>query len=155
MGIFETITGLPLHPLVIHAVVLLVPLLVLAGIVYALVPRLRGRIGWVAVLLALAGVGSTLLAKLSGDAFRRRIVRKHMANQEILVKIDSHRSLGTTTLYLTIALAVVVLLLVLLRTLPRGASMALSVITVVLGLVTVYYVYRTGDAGARIVWTGY
>ena len=73
MGIFETITGLPLHPLVIHAVVLLVPLLVLAGIVYALVPRLRGRIGWVAVLLALAGVGSTLLAKLSGDAFRRRI----------------------------------------------------------------------------------
>ncbi|TMM36369.1 MAG: hypothetical protein E6F99_15395 [Actinobacteria bacterium] len=155
MGIFETITGLPLHPLVIHAVVVLVPLLVLAGIVYALVPRLRGRTGWVAVLLALAGVGSTLLAKLSGDAFRRRIVRKHMANQEILVKIDSHRSLGTTTLYLTIALAVVVLLLVLLRTLPRGASMALSVITVVLGLVTVYYVYRTGDAGARIVWTGY
>ena len=140
----------------IHAVVVLVPLLVLAGIVYALVPRLRGRTGWVAVLLALAGVGSTLLAKLSGDAFRRRIVRKHMANQEILVKIDSHRSLGTTTLYLTIALAVVVLLLVvLLRTLPRGASMALSVITVVLGLVTVYYVYRTGDAGARIVWTGY
>ncbi len=155
VAIFETITGLPLHPLVIHAVVVLVPLLVLAGLAYALVPRLRGRIAWVTVLLALAGVGSTLLAKLSGDAFRRRIVRKHLASQEILVKIDSHRSLGTTTLYLTIALAVVVLALVLLRNVPRGASVVLAVLTVGLGLVTVYYVYRTGDAGARIVWTGY
>jgi uncharacterized membrane protein len=155
VGIFETIAGLPLHPLVIHAVVVFVPLLVLAGIAYALVPRLRSRIGWVAVLLALVAVGATLLAKLSGDAFRRRIVHKHLASPAILVKIDSHRSLGTTTLYLTIALAIVVLALILLRNLPQGASIALSVITVGLGLVTAYYVYRTGDAGARIVWTGY
>ena len=97
-----------------------------------------------------------LLAKLSGDAFRRRIVAKHLASQAILVKIDNHRSLGTITLYLTIALAVVVLALVLARTMPRGAAVVvLNVITVVLGLVTIYYVYPTGDAGGRIVWTGY
>ena len=155
MRIFETITGLPLHPLVIHAVVLLVPLLALAGFAYVLVPRLRGRIGWLSVLLALAAPAVTLVAKISGDAFRRRIVRKHLANPAILVKIDSHRSLGTITLYLTIALAIVVLLLVLLRTLPRAGSVVLGVITIGLGLVTIYYVYRTGDAGARIVWTGY
>jgi uncharacterized membrane protein len=155
VSIFETITGLPLHPLVIHAVVVLVPLFVLAGFAYVVVPRIRGRIGWLVVLLALAAPAVTLLAKISGDAFRRRIVRKHLANQAILVKIDNHRSLGTTTLYLTIALAVVILILVLLRTLPSGASMALGVITIGLGLVTLYYVYKTGDAGARMVWTGY
>jgi Na+/glutamate symporter len=153
--IFETFMGLPLHPLAIHAAVVAVPLLALAGIAYALVPRLRGRIGWVTVLLALAAPLTALVSKLSGDAFRARIEHKNLANPEIFAKIDNHRSLGTITLYLTIALAVAVLALVLLRNQPRAVSLVLAVVTVGLGLVSVWYVYRTGDAGAKIVWSGY
>ena len=132
MGIFETVTGLPLHPLVIHAVVVLVPLLALAGFAYVLVPGLRQRIAWVTVLLAIGTPLVTLLAKVSGDAFRRRIVRKHLASPSILVKIDAHRSFGTVTLYLTIALALVILVLVLWRSRSRAASTVLSVLTIVL-----------------------
>ena len=43
--VFETFMGLPLHPLVIHAAVVLIPILVLVALGYALVPRLRDRIG--------------------------------------------------------------------------------------------------------------
>jgi predicted ferric reductase len=147
--------GLPLHPLVIHAAVVFVPLLVLAGLAYAFVPRLRPRIGWVAVLLALVAPLILFMAKLSGDAFRARMEHKGLATPAIFAKIDNHRSLGTITLYLTIALALVVLALVLLRNQPRVVSLVLVVLTVGLGLASVYYVYRTGDAGAKIVWTGY
>jgi len=147
--------GLPLHPLVIHAAVMAVPLLALAGIAYAFVPRLRARIGWVAVLLAVVTPLTVLVSKLAGDAFRRRIQHKNLASPEIFAKIDNHRSLGTITLYLTIALAVAVLALVLLRNQSRAVSVVLSVLTLGLGLVAVWYVYRTGDAGAKIVWGDY
>jgi hypothetical protein len=147
--------GLPLHPLVIHAAVVAVPLLGLAGIVYAVVPRLRARIGWVAVLLAIVTPLTVLVSKLAGDAFRARIEHKKLANAEIFAKIDAHRALGTTTLYWTIGLGVAVLLLVLLRNQPRVLSIVLSVATIVLAGISVWYVYRTGDAGAKIVWGDY
>jgi len=147
--------GLPLHPLAIHAAVAAVPLLALAGIAYALVPRLRPRVGWLGVLLALVAPLTMLVSKLSGDAFRARIEHKKLANAEIFAKIDAHRALGTATLYWTIGLAVAVLLLVLLRNQSRVVSIVLSVATVVLALIAVWYVYRTGDAGAKIVWSDY
>src|SRR5207253_6417931 len=83
MSIFETFMGLPLHPLVIHVAVVAVPMLALAGIVYAFVPRLRGRGGCVAVLLALFTPLTVLVSKLAGDAFRARIEHKKLANAEI------------------------------------------------------------------------
>jgi uncharacterized membrane protein len=146
--------GYPLHPLVIHAAVVFIPLLVIVGLVYAFVPRLRGRVGWVAVLLALAAPGAAFFAKLSGDAFRARLAR-HGTGSEILAKVDAHRALGTDTLYWTIGLAVVVLALVLLRNVPRAVSLVLMVLTAGLGLASAYYVYRTGDSGAHIAWSGY
>jgi uncharacterized membrane protein len=154
VSLFETFGGYPLHPLLVHATVIFVPLLVLVGLAYALVPRLRDRVGWVAVLLALAAPGSALISKLSGDAFRARLARRG-TDPDILKKIDAHRTLGTITLYVVIALAVVVLALVLLRNLPRVASLVLTVLTVGLGLAAAYYVYRTGDSGAHIAWNGF
>lgn len=41
-----TITGLPLHPLVIHAVVVLLPLMALLTVVVAVRKSLRERVAW-------------------------------------------------------------------------------------------------------------
>ena len=147
--------GLPLHPLVVHAAVVFIPLLIAGALAYALVPRLRPRLGWVVVALAIVAPLTALVSKLSGDAFRARQARNNTATPEILAKIDEHRGLGTITLYLTIALALVALALVLLRQRPVVVSGVLIVAAVVLGLVTGYYVFRTGDSAARIVWNGY
>ena len=50
---FDTILGLPAHPLLIHAAVVLMPLLIAVVIGYAAVPRLRSRLDWAVVLLAI------------------------------------------------------------------------------------------------------
>jgi hypothetical protein len=150
---FETFMGLPLHPLVIHAAVVFVPLLILVAFGYALVPGLRARLGWVGVVLAVLAPLSAFGAKLTGDAFRARLAR--IQPRAPFDKIDAHRALGTATLYWTIGLALLVLALVLVRRRPGWLGVVLVVAVLGVGLVTGYYVYRTGDSAAHIVWTGY
>ena len=98
MGVFESFFGLPLHPLLVHAAVIFIPLLVIGALIYALVPQLRARIDWAVVLLAVIAPLSALFSKLSGDAFRARIVNRNLASPSILDKIDEHRHFGTVTL---------------------------------------------------------
>jgi hypothetical protein len=161
MGVFETFFGLPLHPLLIHTAVIFIPLLVVGALVYALVPRVRSRIDWAVVLLAVIAPLSALFSKLSGDAFRARIARRHLASAEILDNIDVHRHFGTITLYVTIALGLVALLATLgprfVPTLWGSPAIAVPLVVVTIGLaaVTAYYVFRTGDSAAHIVWQGY
>jgi glucan phosphoethanolaminetransferase (alkaline phosphatase superfamily) len=168
--VFEEIGGLPLHPLLIHAAVVFVPLLAIGSVAYAVAPGLRRLLWWAVGLLALAGAGSTVLARFSGVAFRQRLLRKHLLTPEFTPKVDAHQHYGTVTMWVTIALAVVTL--VLLWAAPRrprsasdagasggsggsgGAAIQIVFAVVVIGLAvaSIYYVYRTGDSGARMVW---
>jgi hypothetical protein len=182
-SVFEQIMGLPLHPLLVHAAVVFVPLLALGAIAYAAVPRLRQRIRWAVVLLAIAGPGAAFVAERSGDAFRARLVAKNLASAEILAKVDQHESYGTVAMLLAVALGVVTLIMTyVVRPVPgrvddrvaedssdgapsgarRHVSSPPLVVQIVLGAVAiglavaaVFYVYRTGDSGARIVWNGF
>lgn len=153
--VFETFLGIPLHPLLIHTAVVFVPLLVAAALVYALVPRLRQRVGWLLVGLAVIAPLCALASKLSGDAFRARLARRH-ASAALLSQIDGHRHFGTILVWLVAALGVVALLLALLPAARHGKaiSLALVVLTVGLSVASAYYVFRTGDTGAHIVWNG-
>lgn len=167
---FETVLGLPAHPLLVHATVVFVPLLALGAAIYAVAPFLRARIRWVVVLLGLAGPATAWLAKLSGDAFRRRQAA-HGVGAEMLAKIDQHKSFGDATFWAAIALGAVTLVLVLVTMdrLPMrrasGASVAaapamrivrivLIVATVGLAVASGYYVFKTGESGARMEWSG-
>ncbi|HEX2356851.1 MAG TPA: hypothetical protein VHI50_10380, partial [Micromonosporaceae bacterium] len=64
---FEEILGVPAHPLLVHAAVVFVPLLIAAALAYALVPALRGRVGWAVALLAVAAPLAAWFATLSGN----------------------------------------------------------------------------------------
>lgn len=174
---FEEFRGIPAHPLLIHAAVILVPLLALLAVAYALVPFVRPHIRWVLGLVALATPGAALLAKLSGDAFYLRLQNRNAVSEEYVPIIENHRSLGTLTLYWTIGLSVVTLALVYLvgprvaaaraaagadaptgtvgrAGPPRAVTLALAVLAVATAAVSLYYVVRTGDAGAKAVWDG-
>ena len=61
------INGLPLHPLVVHAVVVLGPLAALTGLVYAVVPRWRWLLRWPLVALAAVTAVTALLAVAAGE----------------------------------------------------------------------------------------
>lgn len=168
---FEQIGGLPLHPLVIHAAVVFVPLLAIGAVAYAVVPGWRRLLWWAVGLLALAGAGSAILARFSGVAFRQRLLRKHLLTPEFLPKVNAHMHFGTVAMWVTIALAVVTLLL--LWAAPRrpasrdgnpggvraggraggtAVQVVFAVVVIGLAVASIYYVYRTGDSGARMVW---
>jgi hypothetical protein len=174
--VFEEIGGLPLHPLLIHAAVVFVPLLAISSVAYAVLPGLRRLIWWAVGLLALAGAGCAVLARFSGVAFRERLLRKHLLTPEFAPKVAAHEHYGNVTMWVTIALAVVSLALI--WAVPRrsrsasgdgvagdgvagggsgrfgGAAIQVVFAVVVIGLAvaSLYYVYRTGDSGARMVW---
>src|SRR5262245_5363778 len=106
----ETVLGIPAHPLLIHAAVAFLQLFAIGSAVYAPVPNLPARFRWVVFLLVLAGGGASFLAKLSGDNFRHRIIRRHLASPTILEKINAHKSFGDATLYAVLLLALFVLI---------------------------------------------
>ncbi len=163
----EEFMGVPTHPLLIHAAVVFVPLLAILAIAYALIPFVRPQIRWVLGLLALATPICALLAKLSGDAFFARLQSRNRVSPEFFPKLQAHQRFGTLTLYATIVLALLTLALVYFVG-PRvaagraaggaGSTRVLSLVLVALSLVaaavSLYYVVRTGDSGAKAVWTG-
>ena len=68
-----TIFGVPTHPLTVHAVVVLVPLAVIAVVVAAVWPAARRRYGPVVLILATLALLSVPVAKESGESLARRL----------------------------------------------------------------------------------
>jgi hypothetical protein len=160
MSVFDQVRGLPVHALVLHAAVVFIPLLALAAVVYAIVPRWRSHTGWAAFLLAIVAPVCAFVTRQSGLYLYDRVIARgtSAAGRRIL---DNHMNFGTLTMWFTIALGVVTLIMVLATArrpgnrLPRAADLGLSVIMVVLAAITGYYVFRTGDSGATAVWGTY
>ncbi|MFI6785442.1 DUF2231 domain-containing protein [Micromonospora sp. NPDC050276] len=159
---FEEFMGIPAHPLLLHAAVVFVPLLALLTVGYALVPPIRPHTRWVLGLLAVGAPVAALLTKLSGDAFLERMRAANRVTPEFLPKLQAHQEFGDITLYASIGLGVVALALVRFVP-PRTAegvrpgpalTLALQVLSVVAAGVAIYYVFRTGDSGAKAVWEG-
>jgi uncharacterized membrane protein len=155
---FEEIAGLPAHPLLVHAAVVFIPLLAVVGVVYALVPKVRARIGWAAVLLAVGAPLAALVARQSGQELEKRLVAANYG-QEILAQVDDHQGYGDLTLWFSLGLGAATLLLVFAtssraRRAPSWLAWALSAVVIVLAGFTGYYVYKTGDTGANAVWSG-
>lgn len=155
---FDEVMGLPAHPLLVHAAVVFVPLLAVAGVVYAFVPKFRGRIGWAAVLLAIAAPASAYVAKLSGEELEKRLVAANYG-PEILAQVNDHQGYGDLTVYFSAGLGLATLLLVLAtsrraRRTPGWVGWLLGVAVLVLAGFTGYFVFKTGDSGASAVWSG-
>lgn len=157
---FEKFLGLPLHPLVVHAAVVFVPLLVIAGIGYASVPGLRRRLGWAALLLSVVAPAAALVAKKSGEKLQSALIAKHYG-PEILAKVAEHQGYGNRTFWFTLGLGLSTGLLVLATSghprvadLPTWVRPLLAAGVVVFGVLSAVYVYLTGESGATAVWTG-
>ena len=62
----DTVFGVPLHPLVNHAAVVLVPLAVLGTLLITVVPRWRTVYGWLVVALAAVAFATVPVVTRSG-----------------------------------------------------------------------------------------
>lgn len=168
---FDEILDLPAHPLIVHAAVVFVPLLVAAALAYVLVPFVRGWMVWALAGLAVVAPLVVWYATTAGYRLRNRLASQGMG-EETLGKIDEHSDFGEQTLWAVAILAGVALAFVGLTTYrerrttagegakaPAGRGGGSMVLTILLGLAVVffagasaYYVYKTGESGARTVW---
>mgnify|MGYP007039429916 CR=1 FL=1 len=158
-----TIAGLPAHPLLVHAVVVLIPLAALGTLAIAVWPAWRRPYG---PLVAIAAVGASLFAtaaKLAGD----QLFATLSATNSVGPGIDQHQVWGQYTMFATYPFAVLVLIAAILarrgRTPAHSASGGPAVATgaavttatwlaALAGIATTVLVVLTGDSGARAVW---
>src|SRR5688572_3938130 len=102
-----TIDGIPLHPLLVHAVVVLLPLAALGSIAIALVPRWRQRYAWPVLGVTLAGVAAVPVAKQAGEDFQAALAKNGVQNPAI----QTHADLGTMLLPIALGFGVAVIAL--------------------------------------------
>jgi hypothetical protein len=157
--VFDLINGLPVHALVVHAVVVLLPLACLGTLAIALRPAWRERYGALVVACAAAATALIPVATSSGEALEHRVGNP-----------GEHAELGDQLIWFAIPLLVLSAALVWLDRRARisGAggtsvdttvaskrrtmTMAVTVLAVLASLATSVQVNRVGDSGARAAW---
>ncbi|HEX2896199.1 MAG TPA: hypothetical protein VHO29_19505 [Marmoricola sp.] len=152
------INGLPLHPLIIHAVVVLVPLGALSAIGFAVVPRWRWLLRWPTLVLAVAAVVLTRIAVVSGTRLKADrqlggdLVHRH--------QVWGHRLEYAVWVFAVVAIVAwwvlpVVMPLVGRVDRPSPLPSAVAVVAVLLPVtaaVVLVFAVITGDAGAQALW---
>ena len=145
--LFGSIAGLPLHPLVIHASIVLIPLVAVSGLVMSYLPSFSRRYGKVTLVIAIVAQLSLFLAKVTGEAF-----------QEILDKdMGNHAELGEIAPFVT--LPMVALIYLRWRLDRSGATVGsawvrrlTSVALIVASLASIAVIVLVGHSGAESVW---
>jgi hypothetical protein len=178
----KTVNGVPTHPLVVHAVVVLLPLTIIGTIGIALWPAMRRYFALTVLAVGVVAGLSVPVAVLSGENFRDRLGAAQL--------VRTHQDFAHKLLWWTLAFTIVLIVMVVLdlarrlgpivpaaqgdlttrfergvgRVIPGGlrdqrsflrrAQPVLSVVSVVLAVVVAYYCFKTGDSGAKAVWQG-
>jgi predicted membrane protein len=143
------IAGLPLHPLVIHAVVVLGPAASLLALAY-LVPAWRDRLRWPLLGLVLVVAGAAVLAYLSGLDLREQ--RYADAVDDFAEQLDVHQAQGTFLMIWSLGFAGLTVLATSLHRKEGWLRWLLNGLLAVVALVVLLLVVLAGDSGARSVW---
>ncbi len=147
----ETVLGLPLHPLVVHATVVLVPLTALVLLLAVLAPRFRAWSGWLP--LGLAGISTALapISTSSGENLEERLGRTPL--------IEEHAELGQMLVWWCLGMLVVAVVMTLLSRRASGekapskaVAVGLAVAGVVASVGTMVQVALIGHSGAESAW---
>jgi uncharacterized membrane protein len=157
-----TVNGLPLHPLIVHVVVVFAPLAALSALVYAVRPRWRWWLRWPLVVSALIAAGAGVLAVQSGYSLEQS---RHL---EQLASVRTHQQRGSILRWLLLAFLVPAGLAAYLLgggspvTSGWGAregrtgltAVAVQALLVVSAVAVLVWVFLTGESGARSIWGG-
>jgi len=146
-GPLDLIFGLPVHPLVVHGAVILVPLVAFAALAMSYWPSFSRRYGGPVLILAGVAQVSLFLAKGSGEPFEERL------NKDI----ERHADLGEIAPLTFIPL--LILLFIRWRMDKSGATVGspkirrlVSVLLALAAILALVYIYLTGHSGAESVW---
>lgn len=151
----DTIFGLPVHPLIVHATVVVVPTAAVVVLLAGLWPRFRSWAGWLPLGLALVALVLTPLSTSSGESLEHRI--GHSA------AVEKHSQLADGLLPWVIGLAVAAALISFLArrtagegrrsSAPTWLPVAAAVLAVLAAVGTAQQVVRIGHSGAEASWS--
>lgn len=147
-SIFESVAGLPLHPLIVHFAVVLVPLAALFLVVLVIVPRWATKYGPIALITLGLGTAAAFVAVESGQALAA-----------VIGEPPVHGVIGRIAPWLAVALFVLALTWLVVQrrsyaTEQRRSAAALvtGVLTAVLALVVAGAYGYVGHSGATAAW---
>jgi uncharacterized membrane protein len=147
---FDTIFGLPVHPLIVHATVVFVPAAAVAVALAAFWPRFRRHGALAALVLSVIALVLVPLSTQSGEALERRVGESAL--------VQEHAELADGLLPFVIVLVVAAAAIWWLQ--RRGAEVrvpltaAVAVLAVVGVVGTTVQVVRIGHSGAKAAWSG-
>lgn len=159
----SNLMGLPAHPLIVHAVVVLVPLTALGLFLSAVWPAAREKVGWITVGFATVCLVLIPFATGSGENLEERVDETEL--------VEKHAELGERLLPWVILLFVASLAVMLFfhykkridaqvadGTLAEApgwtkiVSPLLIVLAIVASLGNVWTTYEVGHSGAKATW---
>ena len=145
----DTVFGLPTHPLLVHATVVMVPTAALLVALAAVYPRFRNWIGPVPALAALLSCVLVPLSTSSGEDLERRLGHSSL--------VEKHAHLAGTLIWYVVPLALVAVVgygLPRLRPVRKGLVAVLAIASVGLAGATLVDVALIGHSGAKAAWSG-
>jgi hypothetical protein len=149
---FDTILGLPVHALVVHAVVVLVPLGAAGVVAMALVPRWRERLGVAVLAVLTVGLVSIPVAIASGKKLEARL----HASGVVAKQIRHHREMANLVIYPTVVLWLLAVALVLLSRSERRNRRTVTIVaglSVLAAAAAAAQVAVAGHLGSTAVWS--
>jgi hypothetical protein len=149
-----TITGIPAHALLVHAIVVLAPMTALLEILCAVWPAARRRFVWLVLAFAAVTLVLTPLTTSAGDW----LYNQQQQPSDMLV---THANRGQWMIFFSAGLLVVAIALAVLHWLegrsdkPRPVAVVIvAVLALAVGVSSIVGVVRIGDSGAHAVWGG-
>lgn len=153
-----TLLSLPLHPLVVHAAVVLVPLFAIAALLWAVRPSWGWWLRWPVLVGSVLSIAIVFITRQTGDTLRGDLRMRGDA-------VEHHEQMSGLLLGSTVALVVAAVLawftVPVNSPLPGGAQrpgrgVALRILARVLLVLAAIAVgvgvFLTGDSGAKMVW---
>lgn len=143
-SLLDTVAGLPVHPLIVHFAVVVLPIAAISLMALIYVPKLKSKYSFITVIGVILGSAAVLIAKQSGEALSERVG----------LPIE-HADYGT---YLTIAAFIFMSLSIIWYRSSYGRRSRvvtpLGHVTVLAGVAVLGLTFLTGHSGAQSVWEG-
>lgn len=149
MNVINLIGGIPAHPLIVHAAVIVLPLSVIVALLLAFWPKSRNVWTWSALgILAAGGTAAAWIARITGEELAMLVGYP-----------GKHAELGeNTTIAASVYLIAVLGWMIMSSRLGRKLRMReevsalLSAITIVTGISVTISLIMTGHSGAEATW---
>lgn len=157
---FDTVFGLPVHPLIVHATVVLVPAAAVAVALAAFWPRFRRQGALATLVLSVVALVLVPLSTQSGESLQHRV------GESALVERHAELADGLLPFVIALVAAAAAIWWLQRRSLaapaagvvgkrPATSLLALVAVVAVVGVVgTSVQIVRIGHSGAKAAWSG-